>query len=89
MNIINFKKEPSENRKISISHDSRQIVFTNENENFMLTKFNEDGKEYTVQRYLSQINGYIISRITPYQNEAGFHFIGCKGYDNFIDIQTS
>ena len=53
----------------------------------MLTKFTEnDGSTYTVQRYLPQINQYIISRISPNPHEAGFYFVGCKGYDSFIDI---
>ena len=49
----------------------------------------DSGETYAVQRNLPQIGELCVQIISPYDDGNGFHFVGCKQYDNYIDIQTS
>ena len=89
MKTINFTNEATKERKIQISLTSNQIIFTNCDENFILTNVKEEGKEFTVQRNLPQIDQQVVKLIKPYESGCGFYTVGSKNYDNFIDIQTS
>ena len=85
--VINFKDgHDIKNLVVKISRDLNSVMFANKNENFLLTKC--ENNEHYNQNTISWMKGKIIREIV-HAGESNFLLICCKDYDRDLDVQSS
>ena len=87
MMTLNYLEDLNPDFKLMVSHDNKQVVFTNGEENSVLEVM--DGGKYYNQRKLKHLKTKQVRFIQQDYHEGGFYFLACQEFDKYLSVEHS